>query len=444
MAFRWDPKEHLSVAVHTLKWTALSLPLAVLTGSAVALFLWALDLATRTRLEQPWLIWLLPAAGALIVWAYRRYGGKSDQGNNLVIDEIHKPSGGVPLRMAPFILVSTVLTHLFGGSAGREGTAVQMGGSLASSLGRFFRLQPDTVRLLTMAGVAAGFAAVFGTPLAGTVFAMEVLSLGTLRYEAVLPCLASAVLADRICVLWGIHHTDYHLGLFASVERLQPLTGEICVKVALAAAAFGLAAFLFAEATHSLGALAKKHIQRDWLRPVVGGLLVLGLAAALGTRDYLGLGVSNPTNGISILSSFQIHGANAFSWFWKLLFTAITLGSGFKGGEVTPLFFVGAALGNSLAVLLNAPVDLFAGLGFVAVFAAATNTPLACTLMGIELFGGAYTLHLALACFIAYLFSGHSSIYLSQRLGVAKGGLKGKSAATMRSLRDERDGVVEI
>jgi H+/Cl- antiporter ClcA len=420
--------------------------MAALVGSAVALFLWLLGQATALRLAQPWLLWLLPLAGVGIVLAYQQWGGKSDQGNNLVLEEIHQPGQGVPLRLTPFVMLATVVTHLFGGSAGREGTAIQMGGSLSSQAARRLGLKDADARLLIMAGMAAGFGAVFGSPLAGTVFALEVLSIGAVRYDALLPCLAAAVTADRVCRAWGIHHTDYHVGMFAPGAAGPDFAWALLAKVAVAAVAFGLAALLFAELNHGLSTLLKRRVARPWLRPVLGALAVIALAYALGTRDYLGLGVdASRPGGVSILSCFQPGGATAFSWLWKTLFTAITLSAGFKGGEVTPLFFVGAALGNALAVALNAPVDLFAALGFVAVFGAATNTPLACTLMGVELFGGAQALPMAMACFIAYACSGHNGVYLSQRLGAGKGGLDPwGQGRTLRELRDERQRLWDL
>jgi H+/Cl- antiporter ClcA len=216
----------------------------------------------------------------------------------------------------------------------------------------------------------------------------------------------------------------------------------LAAKIALAAVAFGLVSTLFAELTHGINHFFKRVIKYPILRPVVGGSCVIVLVYLLGTRDYLGLGVSSPDpHAVTILSSFSPDGANDWSWFWKLLFTAITLGSGFKGGEVTPLFFIGAALGNVLARVLGAPVDLFAGLGFVAVFAGATNTPLACTLMGIELFGSQYTLYFTIACFLSYLLSGHSGIYLSQRIATPKfGTMELPPDASLRTARELRPG----
>jgi chloride channel protein, CIC family len=323
----------------------------------------------------------------------------------------------VPRRMAPLILITTVITHLFGGSAGREGTAVQMGGSMASAFGRWFRLNAVDRRTLLMAGIAAGFGGIFGVPLCGAVFGMEVLAVGTMCYDALIPCLIASIVSDRACQGWGIHHTQYFIASNSPAAGGVHLDWLIAGKIAVAAIAFGLASVMFAELIHGINNSFKRMV----FRPVIGGLMVIALTYLVGTRDYLGIGVSYADpHAVSIVSCFTPHGATPWSWWWKLLFTAVTLGSGFKGGEVTPLFFIGAALGNTMAHLLSAPVDLFAGLGFIAVFAGATNTPLACTLMGVELFGSHYVLYYTIACFVAYLMSGHSGIYLSQRIGTPK------------------------
>ena len=438
MPFRWSPREHLSLGIYILKWLSIVTPVSIAIGSACALFLWLLDRATQLRFETPWLLFLLPLAGAAISILYSRVGHLAEGGNNLLMDAIHGHENGdsgivVPRRMAPLILLATIVTHFFGGSAGREGTAVQMGGSIAATIGRWFRLNLSDTRTLLMAGIAAGFGAVFGTPLTGAVFAMEVLAVGRMNYDALIPCLIAAIIGDRACVAWGIHHSHY------SISTVAPeFIGLLTLKVILAAVAFGLVSLLFAELIHGINHIFKRAISRPWLRPVLGGLLVIALTCLIGTRDYLGLGASSPDpRAVTILSSFLPDGATPWSWWWKLIFTVVTLGSGFKGGEVTPLFFIGAALGNALAVLMNAPVDLFAGLGFIAVFAGASNTPLACTLMGIELFGSQYTLYFAIACFLSYLCSGHSGIYLSQRIGTPK--LNSELFKPSRSLRDARE-----
>ena len=463
MPIRWNPREHVLLARYAAKWLLIAAPLAIGIGAAVAVFLWALDGVTRVRWNHPWLLYGLPLAGIFIGGMYQWLGQSVEGGNNLLMEQIHEPGGGVPARMAPLVLIGTLLTHLFGGSAGREGTAVQMGGSMASSysrgLGRWFRWSPADVRTLLMVGIAGGFGAVFGTPLTGAVFALEVLAIGRMNYESVLPCLIAAIVGDRACTLisnrFGIHHTQYDLSVLgrSGVPLDGQFSGVLVGKIAIAAVAFGLASVVFAEAAHGLSWGFKKLIRRPMLRPVVGGCLVILLAHLVGF-DYLGLGVSadpHHPGQVSILSSFHAGGARPFSWGWKILFTAVTISSGFKGGEVTPLFFIGAALGNAMAHLLGAPVELFAALGFVAVFAGATNTPLACTIMGIELFGGgagellrgSFVVYLAVACFLAYLFSGHSGIYLSQRIGMPKeSGLS--SGEALRDTRALKPGVREL
>jgi H+/Cl- antiporter ClcA len=390
------------------------IPVGLLAGTASAFFLWALDQVTRTRWDHPWLLFLLPLAGVASGWLFARYGRSVEAGNDLIIDEIHQPGGGVPLRMTPIVLLGTLLTHLCGGSVGREGTAVQMGGSLAHAYGRWLGIAAERRHILLMAGVAAGFAAVFGTPFAAALFAMEVLIVGRIDRRATLPVFAAALVGHFTCLAWGAQHTAYSIALGAtSLSRPDFL---LLAKVALAAVVFGLVARGFATLTHALKDGFRRLVASPLLRPVLGGLLVIGLTLALGTRDFLGLGVSSPDpQAVTILSAFRTGGAEPWSWALKLLFTAITIGSGFKGGEVTPLFFIGATLGNTLAWIFNAPVDLFAGLGFLAVFAGATHTPIACAVMGLELFGSNHAIAFAIACFIAHLAAGKSGIYRAQR-----------------------------
>lgn len=410
---------------YVLRWTLIIIPVAVAIGTLIALFLWLLNWAIHYRFTHSWLLYLLPVAGVAIHFLYKVYGQSAERGNNLIIDEIHQPGAGVPKRMAPLILITTVITHLFGGSAGREGTAVQIGGSVAHWMGSLFKLDADDMRIVLTAGVAAGFGAVFGTPLAGTIFALEVLTLGRIQYTSVLPCLMAALIGDATVAAWGVHHTPYHIRFFTTGQTFfgnhLNIDFWLLIKVIIASVLFGLTAYLFSQTVHGVKKLAALLIKSTWLIPVAGGVTIILLTLILGKPDYLSLGVDAEYPGaITIVSAFEQGGAHFFSWLWKLIYTAITLGTGFKGGEVTPLFYIGSTLGNTLANVLNAPVSLFAALGFIAVFAGATNTPLACTLMGIELFGSQHALLFAVACFIAYFFSGSKGIYSAQQTGIIK------------------------
>ncbi|MBX0290292.1 voltage-gated chloride channel family protein [Hymenobacter sp. HSC-4F20] len=389
-----------------LRWLLLSGLVGVAAGSASALFLVALEWVTNWRERHPWGLVLLPAAGFLMGLAYHHFGNRVGRGNNLILDEIHAPTAPIPLRLVPLVLGGTLLTHLFGGSAGREGTAVQMGGALADQLTGLLRLRPRDRRLLLIAGMSAGFASVFGTPLAGAVFGLEVFLLGTIRYEAVLPAFLAALSADFVTRAWGVGHTHYPQLAAAAITPLG------LAYTLLVGALFGLAARSFATLTHWISRQFAR-IAYPPLRPVAGGVLVVAAVWALGTTRYSGLGVP------VIVAAFQAP-LPPHDFLLKLVLTALTLGCGFKGGEVTPLFFIGAALGSALAVVLPLPVALLAAMGFVGVFAGAANTPLACTLMGLELFGVQAAGYLALACVVAYLFSGHRGIYSAQMIGQAK------------------------
>ena len=394
---------------HLAKWLLLSVAVAILAGTASALFLFALDWATATRSAHPGLIWLLPIAGFAVGWIYLRFAGRAEADNNLLIDEIHDPQQVVPLRMAPLVLGGTVISHLFGASVGREGTAVQMGGALADQITHRFKLPQDERRIVLMAGIAAGFASVFGTPLAGAVFAIEVLVIGRLRYDAIVPCLVAAVVADAVGLLWGVRHTHYVIDVMPSLSAWG--LGAMIV----AGAVFGLVGRAFAASTHALTGWMRRRIAYAPLRPFVGGIVVAVAVWLAGTDRYIGLGIGG------IVESF----GQPVPWYdaaAKMAFTVFSLGSGFKGGEVTPLFYIGATLGNALAPLLDMPFALLAGIGLVAVFAGAANTPLASTLMAIELFGAEVGIYALVACAVSYLFSSHAGIYRAQRVGRVKPG----------------------
>ncbi len=417
-------REHCYLVGSLLKWSLLAALVGIAAGTGSAIFLFGLYWATDTREANPWLLGLLPFGGLLIGWVYFRFGKLVEAGNNLLLDRIHRSGDVVSWRMAPLIVLATIGTHLFGGSAGREGTAVQLGGGLADLIGRLLRLADIDRRVMLMSGISGGFGAVFGTPLAGTVFGLEVLAIGRIRYDALVPCLVASTVGDLVCRGLGTHHHLY------AVEVVPEVTIALLLWVAVAGLIFGLVSSVFSELTLAVQWLAVRLVATPWMRPFYGGLVVIGLTYAAGTRDYLGLGLP------LIDQSFTAAGVVGMAFAWKLLFTAVTLGSGFKGGEVTPLFCIGATLGYSFASLTGQPTAVFAALGFVAVFAGAANTPLACVLMGIELFGADLAIPLTLACVFSYVASGHHGIYLSQQIDTPKS--RSLTATQGSSLRDLR------
>jgi H+/Cl- antiporter ClcA len=428
-----------------LRWIVLTVPIAFIIGSVIALFLSLLNAAIHLRFQHKWLLLLLPVAGLLIHFIYKTIGKSAEKGNVLILDEIHQPGAGVPKRMAPIIFVTTIITHLFGGSAGREGTAVQIGGSMAAIYAKWFKLKGIDMQMILTAGVAAGFGAVFGTPVTGAIFALEVLTRGKIKYNAFLPALTAGLVGDLAVRTWHVSHAQYHIALLATKNNVLSdyvhFDLLLLAKVIVAAVLFGFASLLFAVFVHEVKSVCLSLFKRKWMIPVFGGLMIIGLTFLSGKPDYLSLGVEPEHSGaITIGSAFQSHGSDSWSWLWKTVYTGITLGTGFKGGEVTPLFYIGATLGNTLSGILDAPTSLFAALGFIAVFAGATNTPLACTIMGIELFGAEHTVFFAVACFTSYIFSGNSGIYSAKRVSVAQAFRKfykeeRKSADTLKRRR---------
>jgi H+/Cl- antiporter ClcA len=384
------------------QWIALGGLVGVVCGAASALFLWLLDEATGLRIDHEGLVYLLPVAGLVIGALYQRFGEPVRGGNNLVIDTIHDDGPEIPLRLAPMVLIGTVLTHLFGGSAGREGTAVQMGASLGDWIAHRLRLARVTRVHLIAAGVAGGFGAVFGTPIAGAVFGLELVVLGRLRTEALVPALVAAVVGDLTTRGLGIEHTAYPQ---VAAVLLTPWLLARWLAFAVAVAAVTVA---FIELTHGIKRLADRHLPRLALRMAAGGAVVVGLWTLIGTSDYLGLGVP------VIVRAFSDPALPAEAFALKLLFTAVTVGAGFLGGEVTPLFFIGAALGNVLGRLLGIPVELAAGVGMAALFATASRTPIALSIMAAELLGAAVLPHVAIVAVVASLLTGRRSIYPAQ------------------------------
>ena len=405
-----------------LEWMGLGALVGAASGVASAIFLGSLDVATTFRSRHEYVVYALPLAGLLIGLVYERWGKPIRGGNNLIIDTIHEGTPQIPLRMAPMALIGTVLTHVFGGSAGREGTAVQMGASLADAIAHRFRVSDATRRKLLAAGIAGGFGSVFGTPVAGAVFGLEVVAIGRIEYGALVPAAIAAVVGDLVTRQLGIVHTVYPT--IAHVDLTALVFGKLLV-IGVAMAGVTIA---FVELTHRLKHVLEQRIVRLPLRMLAGGAVVVVMWKLVGSSDYLGLGVP------MIVRSFTDPSLPWFAFALKLLFTAVTLSCGFIGGEVTPLFFVGATLGSVLARALGLPIELGAGVGIAAVFGAASNAPIALSLMAVELLGVNVFPHVLIVTLVAYLLSGHRGIYPSQLLFRKKHG--GPRFARPVTLRD--------
>jgi len=405
--FEWQKRANRTV------WDlSLGSAVGVMAGAASAGFLWLLERAIRLRTGHVWLVALLPLFGVLSTWLYRRWGKESEGGGALIFDEVIEFQGRVPSRMAPLVLLGTLLTHLGGGSAGREGTAVQMGASLARTLGKlpwpWLRLTRSRQRLLLMAGVSAGFGSLFGTPVAGALFGMEVIAIGKIQYEGLIICAVASFVGDGLCRWLGTPHVHFQ-------PLAQAMSLGLGVKLALFAVPVALVAGGFSELTHALARWSRQVIGNPYLRAALGGLAVILLALAFRTTEFLNLGT------VWLPRVFEGAGpVPPWAFAAKFLFTVVTLGFGFKGGEVTPLFVIGALLGAALAPALGLPVPFIAAVGFIALFAAASNTPIASTFMGIELFGGAFAGPLVITCFLAYILVGHRGIYGGHRIQTGK------------------------
>lgn len=385
----------------TLKWLIITLLIGSTVGSSAAFFLFTLDWITNYRVANKWIIVCLPIGGLLIGWMYHRWGSQVVKGNNLLIENYHQPENSIPFRMAPMVYIGTIITHLFGGSAGREGTAIQMGGAIADRFTQLFTLTPLERRPIIIMGISAGFAGVFGTPIAAAIFALEVLVIHPKKYIYLIPGMLASYVAHITCHLWNVSHTQYE------VHVIPDITISLIGWCVLVGMLFGLAAWLFIKLTGFWSKIFHQIFLFPPFRPMVGGVVIAIAVWLLGTDKYIGLGI--PT----IVSAFSDSMLNE-DFLLKILFTSFTIGAGFKGGEVTPLFFIGATLGNILVWFIPLPLALLAAMGFVAVFAGASHAPIASAIMGMELFGVSGGVYMAIACASAYLFSGNKSIYESQ------------------------------
>jgi H+/Cl- antiporter ClcA len=389
-----------------VKWLIICLLISGIIGSVTAFFLYSLDIVTNFRDTHFWIIYTLPLTGFLIGFIYYQYGDDANKGNNAIIEAHHASHQNIPFKMAPLVYIGTILTHLSGGSAGREGTAVQMGGAIAAPFAKWFKLNDSEKNTIIIMGVSAGFAAVFGTPWAGAIFAIEIMGFKYIRWQSILPSFAAAFLAHYICLQWDIKHSIYIVNLIPALNLYN------LVFALFAGVLFGLTALLFSLSNHFWESIFNR-INYKPLKPFIGGIIIVIVILLLGSPKYIGLGIPE------IMHAFA-NPSGKYDFMIKLLLTSFTLSVGFKGGEVTPLFFIGATLGSSLVLFIPLPFALLAAMGFVAVFAGATHCVIASIILGIELFGINTGMYIGIASIAAYFSSGPIGIYSAKIKSGAK------------------------
>ena len=399
--------EYVLSVRYLLKWLYVGIVVGVLVGGVCAVFGHILVFANALRAQHPWILYTLPLGGLAIVALYRGCRNTSDKGTNTVVASIQE-STDIPLRMAPLIFVATTITQLCGGSAGREGAALQLGGSIANRLGKWWKLKEESQRAIIMCGMSAGFSALFGTPLAAAVFSMEVVSVGIMHYAAIVPCVTASLTAHFVAEFMKVPPEVFPL------TNLPAMTPLGMGKVILLAAVVGGVSILFCLLLHKAEHLYERFFKNQYLRIAVAGCILVALTLALGTDVYLGSGM-----GV-IEHIFHGEGAKWYDFALKMLFTAVTLGAGFKGGEIVPSFTIGAALGWAMAGILGLPGELAAACGMVGLFCGVTNSPITSLLIAFELFGFAGMPYYLVSIAVSFMISGRHSLYHKQRIVLSK------------------------
>lgn len=387
--------------VTILKLSLISAIIGVLSGLSIGIFLMLLEKAINLNLKYSWLIFILPLSGMLMTFLYNKYGENSKKGNNIIIEKINGSSEKIKFIMGPLVFLGTILTHLFGGSVGREGTGVQIGGVIGDVVSNSFKSNTNEKNILLISGVSAGFASVFGTPLAGTIFAIEIASIGRVSYNAMLPAITAAIIGDKVARLLGVEHMPFN------IPPIENFTLSNIEKIIIMSICFGLTSKLFVFMTHWFKNNLDKHFKNPYLKIFVGGSLMVIVTIVLNNRLYNNLSLQLLQDAFNGESPY-------FAFIVKLILTSLCLGSGYQGGEVTPLFVIGATLGATLSSALGVPVVFAGAIGLVGVFAGATNAPLASFMLYLELFGSTNILLGMLVCIISVFLSGKKGIYTSQ------------------------------
>ena len=390
----------------SIRWVIFAILSGLVVGGIGTLFYFGMYLVTLTRTKNPWLIFLLPVSGLVIVGCYRLLHDEKDTGTNLVLSAIHSDEE-LPLRMAPLIFLSTLITHLFGGSAGREGAALQLGGSIGNGLGKLFRFDDKDKHIMIMCGMSAAFSALFGTPMAAAVFSMEVVSVGVMYYAALVPCVISSLVASMVARYFGVAQE-----LFL-IEKIPAFRLLPAVKISVLAVLCAGVSILFCIMLHSSDHLYKRFFKNAYLRIFVGGCLVIALTLLVGDQTYNGA-------GMNMIEQYMQGQVPPEAFILKMLFTAVTLGAGFKGGEIVPSFFTGAAFGCLFGNLLGFSPSLCTAVGMTAVFCGVTNCPITALLISFELFGYDAMPYFLLAVAFSYMLSGYYGLYSSQKIIYSK------------------------
>ena len=384
----------------------ISVIVGLVVGGFSILFGKSMNFVTAFRQENLFIIYFLPLAGIFIVALYKLCNYENNKGTNTVISNLHAKED-IPLRTAPLIFISTVITHLCGGSAGREGAALQLGGSLGNGIGKLIRLDENDKRVTVMCGMSAAFSALFGTPMAAAIFSIEVGSVGIMHFSALVPCVFAAVVASGFAINMGIHPESF------KVKDIPSMNVENTAKIVLICVICALISGIFCIVLHKTGKLMKEYIKNSYVRIVAASLIIIGVTKLIGSADYLGA-------GINVIERAMEGEAVPYAFIMKILLTAITLGAGFKGGEIVPSFFIGATLGCLLGNVLGISPSFCAALGMTAIFCGATNCPVTSILISFELFGYNGAVFFMMASAISFMMSGYYGLYSEQKIMYSK------------------------